>query len=190
MKDAFAIISGILVIIGNLSYSIDIVRGRVKPHAYTWFVWSVVTGIVMVGQFTDGAGVGTIPTAVNELCTFANFILALKYGYRNISRVDTIYLVIALAGIAIWILTRDATASIILAVAIDLVAFIPTLRKAWLEPATEKPLLYSANIVRHIFAIASLEAYSIVTMLHSLAMIVTNSIMVFILAISRRKDAD
>lgn len=184
MKETFAVISALLVIVGNLSYSIDIVRGRVKPHAYTWFVWSVVSGIVLVGQFYNGAGVGAIPTAVNELFALINLLLSLKYGYREVTMSDTVFLAAAICGIIIWIFTKDATGSMVFAVGIDVIAFIPTLRKAFARPDTEKPLLYSANIVRHIFAIASLEAYSLVTTLHSIAMLVTNTVMIVILAAS------
>lgn len=181
MKETFAIISAVLVIVANISYSLDIIIGRVKPHSYTWFVWSVVNGIVLGGQFVSGAGVGALPTLVNEILTLVNFLRSLKYGYRAITWIDTGFLVIAIAGIMIWLATNDAKYSVILAVAIDLTAFVPTLRKAWTDPKTETKLLYGANLVRHVFALLSLEAYNVATALHSIAMLVTNSLMTGIL---------
>ena len=187
MKETFAIIAVLLVILANVSYSIDIVRGRVKPHLFTWFVWSVVTGIVLAGQLASGAGVGALPTALNELFSLTNFVLSLKYGYAKRTTIDTVFLVIALLGIALWLITKDATASVVVAVGIDLAAFMPTLRKAWREPKTEAKMLYGANLVRHIFSLLSLETYNIATTLHSIAMIATNSLMSGILLISRVK---
>ena len=188
VKEAFAIIAGLLVILANVSYSIDIVRGRVKPHSYTWFVWSVVTGIVLAGQVASGAGIGALPTALNELFTLTNFVLSLKYGYAKRTTIDTVFLVIALVGIAIWLATKDATASVIIAVGIDVAAFMPTLRKAWREPKTEAKMLYGANVIRHILSLLSLETYNIATTLHSIAMLATNTIMSAILLISRKKE--
>jgi hypothetical protein len=186
MKETFAIISAVLVIVANVSYSLDIIKGRVKPHSYTWFIWSVVNGIVLGGQFVSGAGVGALPTLVNEVLTLINFLLSLKYGYRAITRIDTVFLSIAIAGIMVWLATNDATYSVVIAVGIDIAAFVPTLRKAWIEPKTEAKLLYGANLVRHVFALLSLEAYNVATTLHSIAMLVTNSLMTGILILRQK----
>lgn len=177
MKGTIATIAAILAVIGNVPYLVDVVRGRVKPHAYTWFVWTVVSATVFFGQLIKGAGVGAIPTAAAEIFTLIIFLLSLKYGFKDIKRIDTVFLVLALAGIVSWALTRDPTISVAIAVGIDVIAFIPTLRKTWIEPRTEAPTLFAVNVVRHILALFALEAYNIATMLHSIAMIITNSIM-------------
>ncbi len=91
-------------------------------------------------------------------------------------------------GIIPWVLFRDPTISVIIVVAIDLIAFIPTLRKTWLDPATETPMLYSMNVSRHILTLFSLQAYNIATTLHSIAMIVTNSFMTFLILRKHKKD--
>ena len=90
---------------------------------------------------------------------------------------DTVCLVVALAGIFPWILTKDPTLSVVFAVTIDLVAFAPTIRKTWKNPNSETPLLYAMNTLRHFLMLFSLEAYNVATVLHSVAMIMTNSLM-------------
>lgn len=189
MKETLAVIAAVLAIIGNVPYLIDIVKGKTKPHPYTWLVWSVVSCIVFFGQLKSGGGVGSIPTAASEIFTILIFLFSLKYGFKGIKTVDTIFLVVALAGIIPWILTNDATLSVIIAVSIDLVAFVPTIRKTWREPATETPILYTMNIVRHVLALFALEAYNIATTLHSLAMIITNSAMTAIITLKRGAKA-
>jgi hypothetical protein len=182
LKETIAIIAAVLAIAGNVPYVVDVLKGRVQPHAYTWFVWTIVSVIVFFGQLAKGAGVGAIPTAASEIFTLIIFLLSLKYGFKGIKKIDTLFLILALSGIIPWILTKDPTISVIIAVGIDVVAFIPTLRKTWLEPRTETPVLYAMNVARHILALFSMEAYNIATTLHSIAMITTNSIMtVFIL---------
>jgi len=88
----------------------------------------------------------------------------------------------ALLGIIPWVLTNDPSLSVIIVVIIDLVAFIPTLKKAWYFPQSETPILYTSNVLRHSFALVAISSYNISTVLHSIAMIVVNTIMsVFIL---------
>ena len=177
MKETIAIIASLLAVIGNVPYLKDIFYKKVQPHPYTWFVWSLVSCIVFFGQLAKGAGVGAIPTAASEIFTIIIFFFSLQYGFKKISRIDTVFLIIALLGLIPWILTKDPTISVIIAVSIDLAAFIPTIRKTWKQPKTEDQILYSMNVVRHILMLFSLQAYNIATTLHSIVMIITNSIM-------------
>ncbi len=187
MKETLAIIGAVIAIVGNIPYLIDVIKKRVEPHPYTWLVWTIVSGVTFFGALAKGAGVGAIPTGAAEIFTVIIFILSLKYGFRNIRRIDTYFLIIALLGLVPWALTKDPTISVIIVVTIDLVAFIPTLRKTWKKPKTETPVLYSMNVVRHILTLFSLQAYNIATMLHSIAMIIVNSFMTLMIIRGRKK---
>jgi hypothetical protein len=177
MKETLVIIASILAVIGNVPYLIDVIKNKIKPHPYTWLVWSIVSAVTFFGQIAKGAGIGAIPTGASEIFTLLIFIFSLKHGFKGIQKKDTLFLIIALAGIIPWIVTKDPTLSVIIVVSIDLVAFIPTLIKTWKFPKTELPILYAMNVIRHILTLFSLEAFNIATTLHSFAMIVTNFIM-------------
>lgn len=177
MKLTLAIIAACLAIIGNVPYLRDVIKGKIQPHAYTWFVWTIVSAVTFFGQVAKGAGVGVIPTAAAEIFTVIIFLYSLKNGFKHVTKTDTIFLIIALLGLIPWALTSDPTISVVIVVMIDLIGFIPTLRKTWKHPETENPILYSMNVSRHFLALGALQAYNIATMFHSLAMIVTNSMM-------------
>ncbi len=177
MKALIAVAASLLAIVGNVPYLRDIVKKRVEPHPYTWLVWTVVSCIIFFGQVAKGAGIGALPTAASEIFTVIIFFFSLRHGFKNIRKIDAVFLAIALLGIIPWILTKDPTVSVVIAVSIDLVAFMPTIRKTWNRPETETPILYGMNVLRHILMLFSLEAYNIATTLHSIAMIVTNTLM-------------
>ncbi len=177
MKTFIAVLAAILAIVGNVPYLRDITKKRVQPHPYTWLVWTITSCIVFFGQVAAGAGIGALATAASEIFTVIIFLFSLKYGFKDIQRIDTFCLIIALLGIIPWIFTKDPTPSVIIAVSIDLFAFVPTIRKTWKYPKTETPVLYGMNVLRHILLLFSLRTYNVATMVHSIAMIVTNSIM-------------
>lgn len=133
------------------------------------------------GGLAKGAGIGALPTGIAEAFTIVIFLFSLKYLFQgkagHIRRIDNYFLAAALLGLIPWALTHDPTISVVIVVLIDVIAFIPTLRKAWEHPETEKPLLYEMNVSRHILTLFSLGAYNIATMFHSIAMICTNTIM-------------
>ncbi len=186
-KSIVAVIAALLAVAGNVPYVRDILRGSVTPHAYTWFVWSLVSGITLAGQLIKGAGVGALPTAVSELFTILIFLLSLRYGFNGATKTDSIFLILALLALVPWAITRDPTLSVVIAVSIDLIAFVPTFRKAWEQPTTEGAMLYGMNVLRHALALFSLQAYNIATTLHSVAMIIVNVSMT-VLLIARRRD--
>jgi hypothetical protein len=189
MKETVAIIAALLAVIGNVPYMIDVIRGRVEPHAYTWFIWTIVSCVVFFGQLASGAGWGAVPTGASEIFTVFIFILSLRYGWKHIEKSDHLFLVVALLGLIPWALTDDPTLSVITVVTIDVIAFIPTLRKTWRKPYTETPLLYGTNVARHLLALFALSSYNIATTFHSIAMIITNSMMTGLIYLSphRRK---
>lgn len=192
MKEAFAIIAAILAIVGNISYLRDVFKGTIKPHPYTWFIWSIVSMTTFFGALVKGAGIGALPTGVAEAFTIVIFLFSLKYLFQgkvgHIRMIDNYFLGICLLGLIPWALTKDPTISVVIVVLIDIVAFIPTLRKTWAHPDTERPLLYEMNVGRHILTLFSLQTYNIATVLHSVAMICINTIMVVFIKKGDKKD--
>lgn len=181
MKESLAIIAALMAVMGNIPYLIDVVRGTVRPHPYTWFVWSIVSCVTFFGGLVKGAGWGALPTGIAELFTIIIFLFSLKNGFKYIEKRDTYFLVAALLGLIPWALTHDPTLSVIIVVTIDVIAFIPTLRKTSRHPHSETPVLYTMNVTRHTLTLLSLSSYNIATTLHSVAMIITNSWMTYLI---------
>jgi hypothetical protein len=186
MKDVLAIIAALIAVGGNVPYLRDAFRKRVKPHPYTWLVWTIVSGITFFGQLEKGAGIGALPAGVAEIFTICIFLFSLQYGFKYVVKTDKYFLAAALLGLIPWIVSDDPTLSVVIAVTIDLIAFVPTIRKTWQNPKTETPILYGANVTRHVLTLFSLQAYNIATTLHSIAMIVTNSIMTGIILLKKK----
>lgn len=177
MKPYLASLAALIAIVGQLPYLISVIRQEIRPHPYTWLIWSIVSGVTFVGQVTKGAGWATLAFGASEIFTVLIFLFSLRFGFGNIPKKDTYFLIAALLGIIPWIVFRDPTISVIIMVTIDFIAFVPTYKKAWVEPRSEKPVLYTSNVIRHALALASLGSYNVATMLHSIVMIVTNTFM-------------
>lgn len=186
MKELLAGIAVVLAIVGNVGYLRDVILDKVRPHPYTWLVWSIVSMVTFFGQLVKGGGLGSIPTGVAEGFTILIFLFSLKNGFKNIVRRDTYFLIIALLGLIPWAMTKDPTISVVIVVGMDVFAFIPTLRKTWQKPETERPLLYAMNVLRHVLTLMALGSYNIATTLHSISMIITNTLMV---AFMKRKSS-
>jgi hypothetical protein len=187
IKTTLVVIACLLALIGNIPYLLDVIKGRVKPHPYTWFIWTIVSCVVFFGQLAKGAGIAVIATGISEVFTLIIFLFSLKYGFKNPPKEDKYFMAFALLGLIPWILTKDPTISVIIVVLIDLIAFVPTLRKTYYFPKSETPLLYGSNVLRHSLILATLSSYNIATMFHSISMILTNSVMVIFMKTNKIK---
>jgi hypothetical protein len=174
-KEVFALIASVMAIYANWGYLRDVLKGRVKPHPYTWAIWSIVSAVVFFGQLVKGAGIGIVPTFFAEIFTIIIFLVSLKHGFKKIRKIDHFFLAIAILGLLPWYFTKDPTISVVIVVLVDLVAFMPTLAKTWTKPKSENPRFYEMNIVRHMLSLASLQTYNLATTFHSCVMIFANA---------------
>ena len=44
-KDLYGYLSIAIVTIATVPYLIGVVRGKIKPHAFSWLIWALVAGI-------------------------------------------------------------------------------------------------------------------------------------------------
>ena len=58
LKLIVGLIASLLVFVGYAPYIKDTLKGKTKPHAYTWFIWAFVTLAVFFFQYNGGGGAG------------------------------------------------------------------------------------------------------------------------------------
>ncbi len=107
----------IAIFIGLLGYALyykDIFRGKTKPHACSWLVWSSLAGISFFGQISDQGGYGAWVSAFTTVICFSIFVLALWKGEKNITLSDKLSLLGAGIALFLWYLTNNPLASVIL----------------------------------------------------------------------------
>lgn len=186
MKSALSIIAIILIFIGYAPYFRDIIKGKTKPHVFSWFVWGFVTGIIFFLQLQAGAGPGAWVTFGTIIVQFAILFLGFKNGYKDIKKIDIIFLVVAFAALPIWLIVKQPVISIVLLSTIDMLGFMPTIRKSWNHPYTETLSFYVITTFRHGLTIFALAQYNIVTWLYPVTWVIANGVFALIL-VSRRQ---
>ncbi len=188
LKTGIGIIAVLLTFIGYIPYLRDILKGKTKPHIYSWFLWGFVTIIVFALQVSDNAGVGALVTLAAALMCFVVIFLGKKYG--NISKItlsDKIFLSLALVTLGLWIFAKQPLLSAILATTIDVLGFVPTIRKSWNEPFSETLPFYYLNTLRFGLALYSLGKYTIITALYPIMWLLANGLFAIMLNIRRKQ---
>ncbi len=169
-----------LALFSSYLYIRDIFRGNTRPHTYTWLIWSIVTTIAFLGQWVSGGGPGSWATGVAAVVTIFTLFLSLKggYGTKDITNFDKVCLVLAILSILPWVLTKNVLWSVLLATLIDLIAFLPTMRKTWYAPKSESLGSMYADAVKHSLSIFSMSSYSLVNVIFPASVLITKFVII------------
>lgn len=84
LKPLLGIIAVGLGLTAYIIYIHSTLKDKIKPHAFSWLLWTLTTAIVFIAQFMKGGGAGSWSTGVTCIVCFAIGIIALfKYdkGY-------------------------------------------------------------------------------------------------------------
>ena len=174
------------VLLALISYSIyfrDIFRGKTKPHALTWLIWAVLNGCIFVQQFTHDGGPGAWVTGVAAFANIIIFGLSFKYGERNITRLDWLCLAVAMIVMGLWLQRVSDELTVILACAIFIVGFIPTLRKSYGKPREETIVTFGLNSVKFFLALLALHSLTLITALYPVVLGIVNGYFVIFLIV-------
>src|SRR5581483_9736264 len=100
-------------------YIRGVLNGRTKPHAFSWLVYSVMTGIAFFGQIAGGGGAGAWVNGLTAIVCFVIFIFGLIKGRANIAFIDWFSLSGAAVALIFWFVTKGPLLSVILVTLID-----------------------------------------------------------------------
>jgi hypothetical protein len=186
-KTLIGVLAVLLIFVGYTPYLRDTIARRTHPHAYSWFLWALIAIVTSALQFGDGAGIGAAVTLSAGIVCVMIFVVGLRFGDRDITRMDTAFLIAGFAATALWIIADQPLLSVLLLAVIDLLAFAPTIRKSWNKPFTETLSSYVMNVVRFGLALLAIRSYTVITVLYPATWILGNAFFVAMLNIRRHQ---
>lgn len=184
--EIFGILSTFMMLCSRANYFNSTFRGRTRPHAFSWFIWGIISTIGFAAQVAEGAGAGSWARGLSAATCFMLVVVSLMKGEKNIRRSDWVTLVVALCAIPLWVATKTPVWSVILVCCIDTIGYFPTVRKSWDKPHSETALSYTLSCLCALFSIFAIENYTLSTWLYSAVLTVTNGGMVAFLLIRRK----
>lgn len=186
-KYIIAIVAVLLTFVGYIPYIRNTIRGKTKPHVYTWFLWGFVTAIAFALQVSGGAGIGSLVTLAAALACFIIFFFGMRIGKKDITTTDKIFLSSAIVALGFWVFAKEPLISVIIVSLIDMLAFGPTIRKSYNKPYTETLLSYVINTLRFGLAILALQRYTVITTLYPLTWFFANGFFSIFLVLRRKR---
>ena len=170
----FAALAVIVALARYGTYLWSIYRRETRPHAFSWFIWGLVTSIGAAAQFELDAGLSAWVLTFVAVTCFLISVLAAFIGHRDITRSDWAALIGSFIAIAVWTVTANPIAAIASLIAIDFLSYWPTIRKSWADPWGEPPISYFWAGLRYFFAMLAVPEFVFVTMLYPFWLMATD----------------
>lgn len=149
----FASLSVVVAMVRYATYLWSIYQRETRPHAFSYFLWALLTGIGAAAQFVLNGGLSAwVLTLVSSVC-FLIAVLALFVGHKKITRSDWLALIAALMIIPVWKFSNNPVLAICCLIVIDFLSYWPTIRKSWADPWGEPPHSYFWAGLRYFYAL-------------------------------------
>ncbi len=168
-------------------YIKSILKGKSRPHIFTWGLWAIIVFILFLLQIDEGARFGALSTLFVSILCFIVLILSYKKEKnKNIRRIDILFLILTLLAIPVWLSVKSPELSTILLLTVYSLAGEATIRKSWLDPHSEITTLWSINAIRALIAIFALSEFNFTTLAFHVLVFLSAIAMVAMLVYRRK----
>jgi len=186
-KIVLGALAALIALVAYALYLRNIARGSTKPHAFSWLLWALLTGMAFLAQALQGGGAGGWVTGFSSLACLAIGLAALRVSDKQFHTLDWLFLCGALLAMALWIVARNVTLSVIALTITDVLGYGPTFRKGWERPDEDMVTSFTLNALKYIVAILALESYSLATWLYPASLVIMNGAVSVMLLARRRR---
>ena len=173
--------------IGYTIYLYYIFKNKIKPHALTFLVWSLIIGINFLAQLFSGLGISSLILATNLAGCFIIFITCLFKGYTSYDKIDWICLFLGILAIVLWLATKTPLYSVIFSCLIDLFAFAPSFRKSFYKPNEDSIILYLVSSLEYLFSFPSYRIFSFIVLAYPIVVLTLDFTYAMMMLIRRIK---
>lgn len=167
--------AALLGFLGFIPYIWKTWKGQIRPHIFSWYLWTLFNVVAGAAQWSDGGGAGAWVNLSGGLFTLIVAVLAtINGGKKDIEKSDWYALYGAFIAMGLWYFTKDPVGAVILITVIDMIAFYPTFRKGWVKPHEDMLFLFILNGVKYTMSIMALQHLTITTVLFPASLVLTN----------------
>ena len=190
MISALVTMGALISAAGSVPYILAVIRGTARPRLVSWGVWAVLAGLMTVSAFIEGAMASAAMTAITFIACATVTILGWQRRTGGINRVDMVCLVGAVLGITSLAIFKSPLIALTVSVAVDIVAFIPTLVHAWTSPYEESLTCFALSALGGTLAVLAVLVgeISVVALLYPVYSMVFNGLAALVIVSGRSKS--
>lgn len=148
--------------LGAYGYVRDTWVGVTSPNRVTWSLWAVEGILAFADEIQQHVGLASLMTLMLGLVPCAVVAASFRnpHSVWKIGVFDVACGAVSVAGLVFWGFVNEPTLALIAFVVADQVAGLPTIRKSWLAPSTESPLVFFLGVVNCAITLLTLKVFT------------------------------
>ena len=176
------LLSILISVCGSIPYIRNTISGKSKPNRVTWGMWA------LAAMTSAGAAIGAHAdpwtTSRVFMAGFMPFIIFLvsfvnTKSYWKLTPFDFVCGIFSLGALIAWLIVDSNKVAVLLALAGDAIATLPTIIKAWKHPETETGTLYIASIISAALILPAIPVWNVVNSAFQIYLLIITSILAF-----------
>jgi hypothetical protein len=188
-RDALGALSVALAILAAVIYVVQTLRGEVRPHPLSWFLFGVLSATGYWVQRDEGARQGSWTLLAMTIICFLFVAASVARGERRFSRQEWAFAIVGGAVFVLYLLTRHANAAAAMTTAVDALGYGPTFVRGWSHPKKDSVTSFALNGVKFVPSLMAMEPISFATSFYPATLLVLNTAVAIMLVMRRRAVA-
>jgi hypothetical protein len=185
-RDALGVLSVALAVLAAVIYIAQTLRGEVRPHPLSWFLFGILSLIGYWVQRDQGARQGSWTLLAMTVICFLFVAVSVARGERTFSRAEWAFVAAAGAVFALYMFTRDANVAAALTTAIDALGYGPTFVRGWSHPRKDSAASFALNGAKFVPSLMAMDPISFATSFYPATLMVLNTAVAIMLVVRRR----
>ena len=185
-RDALGILSVALAIIAAIIYVFQTVRGDVRPHPLSWFLFGILSATGYWVQRDQGAHQGSWTLLAMTIICFVFVAASVARGERSFSRQEWSFAVAGGAVFVLYLFTREPNVAAALTTIVDALGYGPTFVRGWSHPRKDSVTSFALNGVKFVPSLMAMDPISFATSFYPATLLVLNTAVSTTLLLRRR----
>ncbi len=167
----------LLMLVSYYPYLKDILSKKTKPHIFTWVIWLITQGVASFAALSGGSIYSSIGLFAGTFMVLIIVLLSLKYGTKDIRKIDIITLFAAFVAIYLWLGLENLLLSVVFVSIIDGLGYIPSFRKTFADPSSETLSFWVLISLSTLLTLLANTEFNLLTSLYLSVLLISNLVM-------------
>jgi hypothetical protein len=185
-RDVLGLLSVALAVLAAVIYVVQTLRGEVRPHPLSWFLFGVLSLTGFLVQRNEGARQGswTLMAMTIICCLFV--AVSVARGERSFSRREWAFAVAGGAVFIVYLFTGQANVAAALTTLVDALGYGPTFVRGWSQPKKDSVASFALNAVKFVPSLMAMDPISFATSFYPATLLALNTVVAIMLFWRRR----
>src|SRR5271166_443942 len=185
-RDALGALSVGMAVVAAVIYVFQTLRGEIRPHPLSWFLFGILSLTGYWVQRDQGARQGSWTLLAMTIICFLFVAASVARGERSFSRREWAFAVAGGAVFVLYLFTREANVAAALTTVVDALGYGPTFVRGWSQPKKDSVTSFALNGVKFVPSLMAMDPISFATSFYPATLLVLNTAVAIMLIMRRR----